>query len=68
MKLSLPLPTYSASQSASDKFQLEQANRENHKRGQDIEVGTSSIILQSPNGTRYALSIDNSGNLATAAI
>jgi hypothetical protein len=68
MKLSLPLPTYNSQQRASDNFQLEQADRANHKKDQDIEVGTANIILKSPNGTRYELSIDNSGNLSTAAI
>ncbi len=68
MKLSRPLPTYDPNQRASDNFSLEQADRANHKRDQDIEVGTANIILTSPNGTRYSISIDNSGTLSTAAI
>lgn len=68
MKLSRPLPTYDPNQRASDNFSLEQADRANHKRDQDIEVGTANIILTSPNGTRYSISIDNSGTLTTAAI
>jgi hypothetical protein len=68
MKLTLPSPTYSATQKASDNFQLEQANRQNHKRDQDVEIGTANIILTSPNGIRYQVAIDNSGNLTTTAI
>lgn len=68
MKLTLPSPTYSATQKASDNFQLEQANRQNHKRDQDVEIGTANIILTSQNGSRYQLAIDNSGNLTTTAI
>lgn len=38
----------------------------------DIEITTSSasksIILRSPNGSRFRITVDNSGNLATAAV
>ena len=38
--------------------------------GGDIEVQDSSngLILRSPNGTRYRITVDNSGNLTTTAI
>ena len=66
MKLTLPSPTYSATQKASDNFQLEQADRQNHKRDQDVEIGTANIILTSPNGTRYSVNISNAGVISTA--
>ena len=36
----------------------------------DLEIANSSdgIILESPNGTRYRVTVDNSGNLSTAAL
>jgi len=68
MKLSRPLPTYDPNQRASDNFSLEQADRANHKRDQDIEVGTANIILTSPNGTRYAISISDAGVISTATV
>ena len=38
--------------------------------GGDIETSTASkgLILKSPNGTRYRVTVDNSGNLSTAAL
>ena len=41
-----------------------------HVSGGDIEVQGSSngLILKSPNGTRYRITVDNSGNLTTTAI
>ena len=38
--------------------------------GGDIEVQTiaSGLILKSPNGTRYRITVDNSGNLSTSAV
>lgn len=67
MKLSRPLPEYDANQVASNQFQLESADRNNHKKNQDVEVGDASIILTAPNGTRYKIEIDNSGTLSTSA-
>ena len=67
MKLSRPLGNYDPRQAATNQFTLEQADRQNHKRDKDIEVGSAFIILTSANGTRYKLSVDNSGNLSTSA-
>lgn len=40
----------------------------NHKRGRDVELAqTERIILRSPDGTRWALTVDNSGVLGTVA-
>ena len=38
--------------------------------GGDIEVETiaSGLILKSPNGTRYRITVDNAGNLSTSAV
>ena len=38
--------------------------------GGDIETSTASkgLILKSPNGTRYRVTVDNSGNLTTTAV
>ena len=33
-----------------------------------FEVRTDGVVLRSPNGTRYKITVDNSGNLTTAAI
>jgi len=47
---------------------LERADVQNMKRGQDIEVSSAKLILTSPNGTRYSVTVDNSGNLSTTAL
>ena len=41
-----------------------------HVNGGDVEVddSTSGLILKSPNGTRYRIKVDNSGNLTTTAV
>ena len=47
---------------------IEQADQLNHKRNRDVEVGDARLILKSPNGTRYSITVDNSGNLGATAI
>lgn len=48
--------------------QLEAADRYNLKRDRDNYVGQGRLILTSPNGTRYAITVDNTGALSTAAV
>ena len=47
---------------------IEQADDMNRKKNQDIELRNDRLILQSPDGTRYKLSVDNSGNLSAVQI
>jgi len=47
---------------------IEQADGLNHKKNQDIEVGAARLILKSPSGTRYSITVDNSGNLGATAL
>lgn len=45
------------------------ADQLNFKRGRDIELAREErIILRSPDGTRYALYVDNTGAIATTAL
>tara|TARA_R110002020_G_scaffold323672_4_gene539421 strand:- start:8047 stop:8229 length:183 start_codon:yes stop_codon:yes gene_type:complete len=48
--------------------QIEQADDLNHKKLQDVEVGEARLILRSPNGSRFSVTVDNSGNLSAAAL
>ena len=41
---------------------------DNHKKRQDIEVGDARLILKSPDGTRYSVTVDNSGNLSASSL
>jgi hypothetical protein len=47
---------------------IEQADLQNHKKRQDVEVGDARLILKSPNGTRYSITVDNSGNIGATAL
>ena len=47
---------------------IERADKQNLKRGQDLEVGGGRLILTSPNGTRYEVTVDNAGTLTTSAL
>lgn len=47
---------------------IEQADDLNHKKNIDIEVGAARLILRAPNGTRYSITVDNSGNLGATAL
>ena len=45
-----------------------QADDLNRKKNQDIELRNERLILQSPDGTRFKLQVDNSGNLSASSI
>ena len=47
---------------------IEQADDLNRKKNQDIELRNDRLILQSPNGTRYRLAVENNGNLSAVQI
>ena len=41
----------------------------NRKKQQDLEIsGNERLILSSPNGTRYQITVSNTGTLTTTAI
>lgn len=66
------LPTapdvYNATEANKINLLIEQADGLNHKKNQDVEVGAARLILKSPNGTRYSITVDNSGNLGATAL
>lgn len=47
---------------------LERADAENHKRGRDIEVAPARLILTSPDGTRWTITVDNTGTIAATSL
>ena len=68
MILPVPAQSYDRTTATQTNLILEQADYLNHKRNQDIEVGDGRVILKSPNGTRYKIAVDNSGNLTESSI
>lgn len=47
---------------------LERVDQDNVKRGRDIEMGDGRVILTSPNGSRFALTVSNAGVVGTTAL
>jgi hypothetical protein len=67
------LPTAPAQYSQRDqqdmRRELQRADAENVKRLRDVRLENGErLILKSPNGTLYRLTVDNAGALGTAAI
>ena len=44
------------------------ADRMNYKRDRDVELVDNRLILSSPNGTRFVVSIDDLGVLSATAL
>lgn len=68
MKLPPPANGYSRTDQQDIRFRIEQADRENHKRNRDVEIGVGRLILTSPNGTRYSITVDNAGVISAVAV
>lgn len=68
MKLPSASPQYDLRDQAQLRNLIERADVQNRKKGQDIEVLGARLILTSPNGTRYSVTVDNLGNLSTTAL
>lgn len=66
------LPKSPAAYNQADQDRLREALRradgESVKRGRDVEVGGARLILTAPNGSRWAVSVSNSGALSAAAL
>lgn len=68
MKLPIPQGQYSKAVEIERNRLLEQADEWNHKRNKDLEIGETRLILTSPNGTRYSITVDNAGVISATAI
>lgn len=68
MKLQQASDRYSARDQQDMIRQIEQADQLNHKRNRDVEIGVARLILTSPNGTRYSVTVSNAGALSAVAI
>ena len=47
---------------------VERALESTHQKTRDIEVGAGRVIIRSPNGTRYAITVSNAGVLGATAL
>jgi len=69
MKLPLSPAAYSQSNEAAARQAIEAADRDNFKKGQEVELARGErLILRSPNGSRFAVTVDNAGNLSTSPL
>ena len=68
MKIQHASDRYSATDQQEMIRQIEQADQLNHKRNRDVEIGVARLILTSPNGTRYSVTVSNAGTLSAVAI
>jgi hypothetical protein len=68
MKVPTPPQTYTPVAEAQRNFLLENADRQNRKINADVEIASSRLILTSPNGTRYSVTVSNLGILSATAL
>lgn len=47
---------------------LEQEDLRNYKTNKDLEIGMNRVILTSPNGTRYAITVSNAGVISSVVV
>lgn len=68
MQLPRPSERYSADEQARIQATLQRADADNHKRGRDIEINPGRLILTSPNGSRWSITVSNAGAISATAI
>lgn len=68
MKLPPAPDKYDKDDQASLRRALTEADQKNRKTQRDIELTVEHLILSSPNGTRYYLTVSNGGTLGTTAL
>lgn len=69
MNLPEPGPRYDPAVERERNTSLEQADRENHKRNRDVTiVGGARLILASPNGSLWSITVSNAGVVGATAL
>ena len=70
MKLNLPPPpqSYSANDQAQLRRELAKQLDRTLMGGQDCEIGDGRIILTSPDGSRFVLTVADNGTLSAVAL
>lgn len=74
MRLPLPPDQWSRDYQQRLNAELERADNQNRKAGRDIEMSlgdgtrTERVILVSPDGTRWSITVDNSGVLSATSL
>ena len=68
MKLPRPTERYDAQDQTAMRSLVEQSDSMNYKRNQDVEIAQGRLILKSPDGTRYVISVSNAGAISATAL
>lgn len=70
MSLSLPkpAPAYDPRDQAQLRRTLEREDRNNRKTSADVEVGANRLVLKSPNGARWSITVSNAGAVSAVAL
>lgn len=71
MTLRLPVatPNYDPVRESEKNKLIEQADQLNHKRTADLEIVTPQrLILRSPDGTRWKITVSNTGTLSASTL
>ena len=70
MSLSLPKPSlvYDATNEAQARRTIEKEDKRNRKIDADLEIGGQKLILKSPNGARWNITVNNSGIVSATAL
>lgn len=68
MRLPITPSGYSSTDQREMRRILELEDMKNHKRNSDVEIGVGRLILTSPNGTRYAITVSDAGTISTVAV
>ena len=70
MKLQPAPRQYDQGQEQETRNQIERADALTHKKGRHIDLGGNSfyVILTSPNGTRYSVTVSDAGALVVTAV
>jgi hypothetical protein len=47
---------------------LEREDRRNRKVEQDVDIGEARLVITSPDGTRFSITVSNGGTIAATSI
>jgi hypothetical protein len=68
MNLPLPGRQYDFTNEAQARAEIERADRQNRKSSADVEIGPQKLVLTSPDGTRWNVTVSNSGAITATAL
>lgn len=66
--LPVPSPKYSPEAESQNRAEIKRQLDRKLERGRDIEMGEARVILTSPDGSRFALTVSDLGALSATAL